>query len=59
MKENIATTQIKRDLRECYDENELQELAMTDNIDEVGHLLMAYDITMEQLKHILCSMFDA
>ena len=42
---------IKRDLKECYETTEeLQELLVSEDYQDYGHLLIAYDITEKELK---------
>ena len=60
MKEEYKNIQIKRDLKEYFEINgkkgnwdELQEMIDSNNIDDYGHLLLAYDITVDELKEYL------
>jgi hypothetical protein len=54
--DTISPEKIKADLRRCYTRRELDFMLHSNNIDEVGHLLRAYDVTWDELKEILADM---
>ena len=63
MKEEYKDIQIKRDLKEYFEINgkkgnwdEVQEMIDSDNINDYGHLLLAYDITVDELKEYLAEL---